>query len=406
MDSDKPIVLAFSGGLDTSYCIPWLKEKFARPVITVNVNTGGLTSEEAQQLSALAHTLGAEQHHNIDARELFFEEVISFLLMGNVKRGHLYPLCVGAERNLQARESGQLALGLNASAVAHGCTAAGNDQFRFEITLRTLFPSLDVLAPVRDYPVSRAEQVDFLKNRNLPVPPHGADYSINHGLWGVTVGGKETLTSEGCIPEHAWPLSAGAFGQNPEPAFVTISFEKGIPVGLDGVPMQPVVLLEQLTELGARFGVGRGIHLGDTILGIKGRVGFEAPAATILIDAHRELEKLTLTEQQSLAKDHLSGLYGDLVHKGRSLDPVCRDIEAFLVSSQERVTGKVHITIRPGNVFVTGVESPHSLMAATRAAYGESAGEWTGEDAAGVARIFSVPSIAWARAEKNEVVST
>ncbi len=400
MPSQPPILLAFSGGLDTSYCIPWLIQNYDRPVVTATVNTGG--DMDASALERLSKQLGASNHFTIPAEDIFFDEVIKFLIMGNVTRGHLYPICVGAERNLQARECGKLAQKIGATAIAHGCTAAGNDQFRFEITLRTLFPELEIIAPVRDFPVSRSAQVEFLRDSDLPVPAHGAAYSVNQGLWGVTVGGVETLTSKESIPESAWPLSAGAFDNNLPATEHVLSFSAGIPIALDGVASSPVDLIALLTQLGASYGIGRGIHVGDTMLGIKGRVGFEAPAATLLLQTHRELEKITLSEQQQLAKDSLATTYGNLVHKGRHLDPACRDMEAYFLSSQQRVTGDVFFTLQPGNAFVTGVQSPHSLMDASRSNYGESATEWTGRDAAGVAKIFAVPTSLHHRAAKTE----
>ncbi len=287
---------------------------------------------------------------------------------------------------------------MGAATVAHGCTAAGNDQVRFEIILKTLAPQLEVLAPVRDHSWARADQVAYLEERGLPVPSRGSAYSINRGLWGVTIGGTETLTSSGSIPEAAWVLSAGAL-ESPQPASrVEIGFERGVPVALDGEPLAPVALIERLEALGSRYGVGRGIHLGDTILGTKGRVAFEAPAADILLNAHRELEKLTLTALQARVKEPLSLTYGDLVHEGKQLDPVGRDIEALLESSQARVTGTVRCELRPGSAFVTGLDSPHSLMAASRGKYGESAGEWTPADAVGFSRILSLPGMLYTRA--------
>jgi argininosuccinate synthase len=396
--ADNPIILAFSGGLDTSFCIPWLTETYRRPVVTATVNTGGLDAEAAEQLERRALALGAARHVLIEARDEFFDQVLKFLIMGNVRRGHLYPLCVGAERGVQARHLAGLATELGASTVAHGCTAAGNDQVRFEIILKTLAPQLEVLAPVRDHAWARADQVAYLNERKLPVPGGGSAYSINRGLWGVTIGGTETLDSRSSIPESAWVLSAGAFDAPRAPVEVEIGFERGVPVSLDGKALTPVALVEALESVGKAFAIGRGIHVGDTILGTKGRVAFEAPAADILITAHRELEKLTLSALQVRVKDPLSQTYGDLVHEGKQLDPAGRDIEALLVSSQARVTGTVRCLLRPGSLFVVGVTSPHSLMAASRGKYGESAGEWTSADAVGFSRILALPGMLHTRA--------
>ncbi|HEY8520383.1 MAG TPA: argininosuccinate synthase [Gammaproteobacteria bacterium] len=395
---DNPIVLAFSGGLDTSFCIPWLAETYGRPVVTVTVNTGGLDAAAAEELERRALALGAARHVLIEARAEFFEQVIKYLIMGNVRRGQMYPLCVGAERGLQAKYLAQVAAELGATSVAHGCTAAGNDQVRFEIVLRTLAPSLEVLAPVRDHAFKRPEQVAYLEQRGLPVPVRGSAYSINRGLWGVTIGGTETLDSRDSIPESAWVLSAGAL-EKPAPfRELTVEFRRGVPVALDGEALDPVALIERLEQIGGRYGIGRGIHLGDTIIGTKGRVAFEAPAAEILITAHRELEKLVLTAAQARVKEPLGLIYGDLVHEGRHLDPVCRDIEALLASSQTRVTGTVRCQLRPGSLFVLGVTSPHSLLAATRGKYGESAGEWTAADALGFSKLLALPGMLYTRA--------
>jgi len=398
--TSNPIVLAFSGGLDTSFCVPWLAETYAREVITVTVNTGGLDAAASQALADKSKMLGAVEHIEIDARSEFFDSVLKYLIMGNVRRGNLYPLCVGAERGVQARHLAKAAAALGSTTVAHGCTAAGNDQVRFEVVLKALAPDLEVLAPVRDHDFARDQQLAYLSERGMPRPDAGSAYSINRGLWGITIGGTETLDSIASIPESAWVLSSGALDSGRAPVTIEIAFQKGVPVALDGEACGSVELIEKLEALGAGFGIGRGIHLGDTILGTKGRVAFEAPAAAILIDAHRELEKLTLGAQQARFKDQLALGYGDLIHEGKQLDPVCADIEAFFLSSQRRVTGTVAVELRPGSLFITGVASPHSLMAASRGKYGESAGEWTGADAVGFSRVLSLPGILHARADQ------
>ena len=399
MSSDtSPIILAFSGGLDTSFCVPWLKETYGRDVITVTVDTGGIDEQAAVSLEERALVLGAIEHLLIDTKKAFFDEVLRYLIAGNVLRGHAYPLCVGAERGLQAERLACIATERHAATVAHGCTAAGNDQVRFEVALRTLNPALDVLAPVRDNNWVRAEQLAYLKAHGLPLPPQGSNYSINRGLWGVTIGGRETLTSEQSIPEEAWVLSATAFTQPLPESRHTLEFDQGIPVALDDDAMSPVELIERLEALAGAYGIGRGIHLGDTVLGTKGRVAFEAPAAITLITCHRELEKLVLSAQQMRVKDSIAAIYGDLVHEGKQLDLVCRDIESLLESSQRRVTGSIRFRLRPGNLYVEGVNSPYSLLAATRGVYGESAGEWTATDALGYARILSLPGSLQTRA--------
>jgi len=399
VSNDKsPIILAFSGGLDTSFCVPWLKETCGRDGITACVDTGGIDDAAAAALEKRALALGAIEHLLIDAKPAFFDTVIRYLIAGNVLRGNAYPLCVGAERGLQAERLAILAKERGATTVAHGCTAAGNDQVRFEVALRTLNPGLEVLAPVRDNNWVRDEQLAYLEKHGLPLPPQGSAYSINRGLWGITIGGRETLTSEGSIPESAWVLSADAFSDPREPSQHTLAFERGIPVALDGQSLSPVALIEKLEKLAGAYGVGRGIHLGDTVLGTKGRVAFEAPAAITLITAHRELEKLVLSAQQSRIKDSVAAVYGDLVHEGKQLDLACDDIECLLASSQRRVTGSVSFSLRPGRLFIDGVTSKHSLLAATRGVYGESAGEWTAADAVGYARILSLPGSLQTRA--------
>lgn len=392
------IVLAYSGGLDTSFLVPWLKEQYQRPVITVTVDTGGIDAAAAKTLKDRAHALGASEHHQIDARAEYFSQVLRFLIQGNVRRGQLYPLCVGAERVIQAQTIARMARRLGTGSIAHGCTAAGNDQVRFEVALRTLAPELEVIAPVRDRHFKRQEEVAFLQERGLPIPPFGAAYSINRGLWGVSIGGQETLTSQGSLPEEAWVLSKSAFTSPRAPERHVIHFEQGVPSGLDGQRLDPVTLIERLETLAGPFGIGRGIHLGDTIIGTKGRVAFEAPAAEVLLNAHRELEKLVLSARQQRIKDMVSGPYGDWVHEGQLLDPVCRDIEALMLQSQERVTGTVNVLLRPGSVFVEGVESAYSLMAASRGVYGEAAGEWTAADALGFSRIVGLPGLFHRRA--------
>jgi argininosuccinate synthase len=393
-----PILLAFSGGLDTSFCVPWLKDTYQRPVITVTVDTGGIDAEAARSLAQRSAQLGAVEHHLIDARTAYFEQVLKFLIMGNVRRGGLYPLCVGAERVLQAQTIAQIALQLDTKMVAHGCTAAGNDQVRFEVALRTLAPDLEIVAPVRDRAFKRPEQLKYLQDHGLPVPPFGAAYSVNRGLWGVTIGGRETLTSEGSIPESAWVLSKDAFSNPRPPESHRIGFDRGVPVSLDGEQSSAVAIIEKLESLAGPFGIGRGIHLGDTVIGTKGRVAFEAPAADVLLTAHRELEKLVLTGKQVRVKDTVAQIYGDLVHEGQHLDPVCRDIEALLVSSQARVVGEVLVSFRPGSVFVEGVTSPYSLMAASKGVYGEAAGEWTPVDALGYSKMLALTGIFHKRA--------
>ena len=392
------IALAYSGGLDTSWCIPHLAESLGAEIITVNVDVGGIDPDELSALEERSAQLGAKRHVHVDARDTFFEEVIRFLLMGNVLRGQLYPLCVGAERSLQAREVARIANELGVSAVAHGCTAAGNDQVRFEVALRTAAPEIEIIAPVRDLAPSREDEIAFLAKQGFTIADSTGSYSINSGLWGVTIGGRETLDTKESLPEDAWVRTRGAFENPREAERHVISFERGVPVAVDGEAGSAVDTIERVDAMASAFGIGRGIHLGETVLGVKGRVAFEAPAATLLITAHRELEKLVLTAQQQTVKDHVSRVYGDLVHAGQFLEPTCRDIESLMSSSQSRVTGDVTLTLRPGSVFVDGVTSPWSLRDASSALYGEAIGEWTPADAAGFSRIVGIPGQLHARA--------
>ncbi len=396
----RRIVLAFSGGLDTSFLVPWLAERHQAEIVTITVDTGGLDQDARDDLGRRAEALGATEHVLIEARDVFFHETLRFLIMGNVLRGHLYPLCVGAERGLQARMIAETTRGLGATTVAHGSTAAGNDQVRFEVALRTLAPDLEILAPVRDEGFSRAAEAEFLARQGIDWPAERAAYSVNSGLWGTTIGGRETHGTAESLPESAWVLTRGAFDRPRVPERHRIAFERGIPAALDGEPLTPVALIERLNAEAGAFGIGRGIHLGDTIFGLKGRVAFEAPAAQVLIAAHRELEKLTLTARQQRVKDQLAAVYGDLVHEGQSLEPACRDIEAHFLRSQERVTGEVNLLFRPGSLFVEGVSSPFSLKEASRGVYGEAAGEWSAADARGFSRLAALPAMLHARASE------
>ncbi len=381
------IVLAFSGGLDTSFCVPYLREEHGDPVYTVTVNTGGITEDDAKRLEARSLALGARQHCLVDGRQRMFENHLRYLIMGNVLRGGVYPLCVGAERVVQASMTAQVAQTLGAWAIAHGSTGAGNDQVRFDVALQLLAGNLDILTPVRDLGLTRDDTTTFLKERGYDVPAVVTRYSVNAGLWGTTIGGAETLTTHHPLPEEAYPGAAVASQESRLYKQVTLTFEQGIPVALDGTPLDPVALIEQLNEIGLAFGVGRGIHMGDTILGVKGRVAFEAPAPIILVHAHRELEKAVLTKWQRFQKDRMADFYGLLLHEGQHFDPVMRDIEAFLLSSQTVVTGEVGIRLTPGAVSVTGCKSPYSMFDTEIATYGEKTAYWDGRDARGFCRI-------------------
>lgn len=387
------IVLAFSGGLDTSFCVPYLQETYDEPVHTVTVDTGGVTAEDRSAIEARAMDLGAKAHHFVDGCEALYDDHLSYLIKGNVLRGGVYPLCVGPERIVQARGVAEVAQEVGASTVAHGSTGAGNDQVRFDVALQVEGDGLEILAPVRSLGLSRAESTAFLEERGVSVPADTTDYSINRGLWGTTVGGNETLTSEQPLPEDAYPDTVPPTEAPDSPETLTIAFENGLPTALDGEPMKGVALIETLNEIGGAHGVGRDIHVGDTILGIKGRIGFEAPAAHILITAHRELEKVVLSKWQQVQKEQLGSFYGRLLHEGQYFDPVMRDVEAFLDHTQDVVSGTVTVQLYKGTVKVQGVKSPHSLFDAGTATYGEENALWDGRDAEGFTTLAAVPSL-------------
>ena len=387
------IVLAFSGGLDTSFCVPYLKEKYEIPIYTVTVNTGGVPDSEKIELERRALELGAEAHFTIDGRKELFENHISYLIKGNVLRGNVYPLCVGPERVTQAQKIVEKARELGARAVAHGSTGAGNDQVRFDVALRLLSNNLEVITPIRSLGLSRPETAAYLNERGFTVSSEKTTYSINQGLWGTTIGGKETLDTVAPLPSDAYPYTLSPDEAPDDGLKLSIMFQNGVPLALDGRAMEPVALIETLNNIGGEQGVGRAIHVGDTILGIKGRVGFEAPAAAILISAHRELEKVVLTRWQQFQKTQLADFYGMLLHEGQYFDPVMRDIEAFLDSSQHTVTGTVHLRLYKGNIDIQGCESPHSMFDRTVADYGEKNMLWDARDARGFTQIYGVQSI-------------
>lgn len=387
------VLLAFSGGLDTSYLLRRFVSEGHR-VWAVTVDTGGLGDTERAALATRAQALGAEDFVCVDARERVYDQHVSYLIKGNIRRGGVYPLCVGAERVVQAQVVAELARARGADAVAHGSTGAGNDQIRFDVAIRTLLPGARILTPIRDERITRAQSAAFLEAEGFPVSAARRDYSINHGIWGVTIGGRETHDAWLGLPEAAWATTVAPAQAPAEGTDLLVGFERGLPVGGLG-------LVERLNTLGAAHGVGRGMHLGDTILGIKGRVAFEAPAAAILLDAHRELEKLVLTRWQQLQKDQLAAFYGMMLHEGQFFDPVMRDVEAFLDSSQVRVTGEVRIHLERGRVEVVGVRSPWSLMDASVGVYGEENGLWSNTDARGFSAVYGLQGVLAERARRR-----
>jgi len=396
------IVVAFSGGLDTSFCVPFLKEEYDLPIITVTVDTGGLSAKERTAIERRAMELGATEHVLVDARADLFDTQIQYLIKGNVLRGDVYPLCVGPDRVVQARHVVRVAQEKGATHVAHGSTGAGNDQIRFDVALNVLARDFKIITPIRDGNLSRADTTAFLKARGFEVNASTTTYSINTGMWGTTIGGRETLGTKDPLPADAYPTTVNPADAPDEAQVVSVTFEKGVPVELEGAPLAPIDLIEALNDMGAAHGVGRAIHVGDTILGIKGRVAFEAPAAAILIPAHRELEKVVLTRWQRYHKDQLADFYGMMVHEAQYFDPVLRDIEAFFDASQEYVTGIVTIELFKGHASVQGVESEFSMFDTSVATYGETNALWDGRDARGFARILGVQSLLSPANKKNE----
>ena len=390
----KPTVaLAFSGGLDTSYCVPRLAEQgFA--VHTVYVNTGGATSEDLAAIAKQARAVGAIDHHEVDARSEVFTRFVRYLIQGNVLRGEVYPLSVSAERTQQAISVIDVARTIGARAVAHGSTGAGNDQVRFDVAFRVLAPDLRIITPIRDEGLTRDRAIAYLESHQLPVPPRSGAYSINRGLWGTTWGGGWTHDTWAPPPAELLEPPADA----PAPRDIVIAWENGVPLSIDGTAFSGADLVAELGRLTEAFGIGRNIHVGETALGIKGRIGFEAGPALVLIAAHRELEKLVLTKWQTFWKDQLGRFYGDRLHEGHYFDPALRDIEALLTSSQQRVVGETRIHLAAGRYAVTGTRSPFSMMDPAVATYGEENRLWTGEEARAFSRVAAIPSFLAARA--------
>lgn len=391
---NSTLALAFSGGLDTSYCVPRLTER-GYVVHTVFVNTGGTTPEQCAAIRAQAMAVGAVSHHEVDARAVVFDRFVKVLIQANVLRGEVYPLSVAAERTQQAISVIDVARQLNATAVAHGSTGAGNDQIRFDIALRVLAPDLEIVTPIREESLSREQSIAYLEARGLPVPPKSGAFSINRGLWGTTWGGGWTHDTWAPPPDELLDPPSDA----PAPTDHVIEWKEGIPVALDGHAMPGHEIVDALSDRAAQFGIGHGIHVGETALGIKGRIGFEAGSALILISAHRELEKLVLTKWQTFWKDQLGRFYGDRLHEGHYFDPTLRDIEAMVASSQRKVTGETRVRLAPGRFLVTGARSPYSMMDRAVATYGEENRLWTGDEAKSFARVGAIPELLAMRAE-------
>ena len=378
------LLLAFSGGLDTTYCAIWLREQ-GYEVHTALVDTGGFSAEELHQTNERAERLGVASHIVLDRTEAYYQNIIRYLIYGNVLKNNSYPLSVSAERVYQSIALAEYARQIGATAIAHGSTGAGNDQVRFDMAFRLLIPDVEIITPVRDQQLSREAEITFLRERGVDFDFSKAQYSVNRGLWGTSVGGAETLTSHLALPESAYPTQVSQH-QSTE---ITLEFEQGEPVALNGERGTPVEIIQRLETLAAPYGIGRDVHVGDTIIGIKGRVGFEAAAATTIIEAHRTLEKHTLGKWQIHWKDQLAQWYGMFLHEAQYFDPVMRNLETFLADTQERVSGIVHLTLHPYRAEIRGIESLYDLMNSGFGDYGEMNRRWTGEDVRGFTKILA-----------------
>ncbi|MDM1348007.1 argininosuccinate synthase [Myroides marinus] len=396
--NNKKVVLAFSGGLDTSFCVIYLKEELGYEVHSVAINTGGFDAEEVKAIEERAYALGVASHKTIDETEDYYNDSVKYLIFGNVLKNATYPLSVSAERVCQATAIANYAKKIGAQAVAHGSTGAGNDQVRFDMIFNILVPNVEIITPIRDLKLSREEEIEFLQKHGVEINAEKAKYSINKGLWGTSVGGKETLTSNLYLPEEAWPTPV----TKTTPETVEIVFEKGEPVALNGKKLKPTEVIQQLQDLAQPFGIGRDIHVGDTIIGIKGRVGFEAAGPIILVKAHHTLEKHTLTKWQLSWKEQLAAFYGNYLHEGQFHDPVMRDMEAFLSSTQQTVSGKVIVELHPHRFVVIGIESEHDLMSNKFGSYGEMNNAWTGEDVKGFSKIFGNQVMIWHKVNNQD----
>ena len=391
MTDKQKVVLAFSGGLDTSFCVKYLTEDRGMAVHSVLVDTGGFSADELAAIEARAYSLGVVSHAVVTKTDAYYQECLKFLVFGNVLKNNTYPLCVSAERIFQAIAAAEYAREIGASAIAHGSTGAGNDQVRFDMAFRIIIPEAEIITPIRDLRLSREAEIEYLKSKGVQQEWHKAAYSINKGLWGTSVGGKETLTSNGYLPEPAWPTPVTKTGEE----VITLTFTAGELNGIKSnaygseVFANPVGAIQRLTELAGPYGIGRDIHVGDTIIGIKGRVGFEAPAPLIIIKAHHTLEKHVLTKHQLTWKEQLGNFYGTMLHEGQFMDPVMRNIETFLADTQGHVSGQVHVQLAPYRFTVLGIESRFDLMSSMFGSYGEMNNAWTGDDVRGFSKVAS-----------------
>jgi len=395
----QSLVLGFSGGLDTSYCVKYLTEDRGFDVHSIIVNTGGFTDEELKQVEQHAYKLGVKTHTTADAVRSYYDSIIKYLIYGNVLKNNTYPLSVSAERLSQALHIAEHVKKLNASAVAHGSTGAGNDQVRFDMIFNIMIPGVDIVTPIRDLKLSREQEIEYLKSKNVDMNFSKSLYSINKGLWGTSIGGKETLHSKGMLPEEAWPTQV----TKTEGEEVKLSFMKGELQAVNDQSFDhPTHAIQHLQAIAGPFGIGRDIHVGDTIIGIKGRVGFEAAAPMVILKAHHALEKHVLTKWQLNWKDQLAQFYGNWLHEGQILDPVMRDIEAFLENSQQNVSGDVYVQLQPYRFQIIGIDSQYDLMNSKFGKYGEMNNGWSGEDVRGFSKIFGNQAMIWHQVRESK----
>jgi argininosuccinate synthase len=398
MSVSKKVVLGFSGGLDTTYCVKYLSEDKGYEVHSIIVNTGGFADAELTQIEQHAYSLGVKTHTTVNAVKSYYDSIIKFLIYGNVLKNNTYPLSVSAERLSQALHIAEHAKKLNADAVAHGSTGAGNDQVRFDMIFHIMIPGTEIITPIRDLKLSREAEISYLKSKGVNMNFEKSMYSINKGLWGTSVGGKETLNSKGILPEEAWPTQVTAS----ESREIKLHFEKGELTAIDGQIFEhPTAAIQHLQTIAGAYGLGRDIHVGDTIIGIKGRVGFEAAAPMVILKAHHALEKHVLTKWQLGWKDQLAQFYGNWLHEGQILDPVMRDIEAFLTHSQQNVTGDVFVQLLPYRFHIIGIESDFDLMNSKFGKYGEMNTGFTGEDVRGFSKIFGNQTSIWHKVNQS-----
>ncbi len=381
----KKVVLGFSGGLDTSFCAKYLAAEKGYQIHSIIVNTGGFSEEELKHIEAHAYQLGVQSHTTVDAVKSYYDNIIRYLIFGNVLKNNTYPLSVSAERLSQALCIAEHVKKVGATAVVHGSTGAGNDQVRFDMIFNIMIPGVEIITPIRDMKLSREEEIAYLESKGVEMNFEKSQYSVNKGLWGSSVGGKETLHSKGMLPEEAWPTPVTEFNTTD----LELVFEKGELTGVDDKKFaHPTEAIQYLQSIAGPYGIGRDIHVGDTIIGIKGRVGFEAAAPMIILKAHHALEKHVLTKWQLHCKDQLALFYGNWLHEGQILDPVMRNIEAFFINSQQQVSGKVFVELDTYRFQVTGIESDYDLMSSKFGKYGEMNNGWTGDDVRGFTKIF------------------